>query len=470
MKKIIISIIVWLVGILLILPAYSQPPSSTNYQLPQYGILGGNPNSSVSPESNSYIQPESASGGVSDDEMISNGYLVYPGFIIPGFGPVQFTQMITLEQGYRFVSSGIIPDNPDMLIVLNDNLNDNLDFVRNTQGNLLRKIGPNWINGIGDWITIEGYLFKMNDTDELSITGERIDPTTPINLETGFHFVSYLPSQAIDAMTAFETVIGDNLEFIRDQNGNMIRKIGMQWINGIGDAVPGEFYLFKMLDQAELIYPEVLKNTPLTYTGFMSSESLLSGNAADPVYTIYLKPGSGIKDGDRIAAFDGKKRVGEIEISSADWRYNAMPVFSTLNSGTGYEAGNEITLKRNFNGQWEDLSFDMKSISDAYDAKVYPEGDGVYSVAKISGLKSATVESKLVVSIKPNPAVDEVKIQASSIINSITLYHQQGAVLERYQGLNTGEFKLNISTYPAGLYITEIRTSKGVVREKLIIQ
>ncbi|MCF8301999.1 MAG: T9SS type A sorting domain-containing protein [Bacteroidales bacterium] len=457
-------------GLLLALPVFAQPPSSNSYQLDQYGVLGGNPNEAGNPSSNSYILPESANGGISGEQMNSGTFVVDPGFVIPGFGPVQFTQVITLDQGYRFVSSYIIPENPDMLNVLNDNLNENLDFVRNTEGNLLRKIGSDWVNGIGDWVTTEGYLFKMNDTDELSVTGERIEPTTPITVNFGYQFVSYLPGQPMDAMVAFESVIAENLDFIRNQEGNMIRKIGNEWVNGIGETMPGEFYLFKLLNEDELIYPEALKNEAVAYTGDPVSKPVIKGNAADPVYSIYLILGNNIREGDRIAAFDGDKRVGEIKINSGDWQYNAMPVFSTLESGKGFEAGNDIKLKRKADDLWEELNFDMKSISDAYDAKVYPEGDGVYSVAKISGLKSATVESKLVVSIKPNPAVDEVKIQASSTIKAITLYHQQGAVLERFQGLNSGEFKLNISTYPAGLYITEIRTSKGVVREKLIIQ
>jgi len=35
----------------------------------------------------------------------------------------------------------------------------------------------------------------------------------------------------------------------------MIRKIGPNWINGIGQAKPGEGYLVKMFSDGELIYP-----------------------------------------------------------------------------------------------------------------------------------------------------------------------------------------------------------------------
>ncbi len=163
-------------------------------------------------------------------------------------------QEIDLPEGYSFVSSRIVPENPDMMVVLNDNLNENLDFVRNSNGEILRKIGPIWINGIGDWITSEGYLFKMNSSDQLILEGEIIDPLTEINLSEGYQFVSYLPEISANALLAFENILTDNLDYIRNSDGGMIRKIGPNWVNGIGNCNPGEGYLIKMLADDILIY------------------------------------------------------------------------------------------------------------------------------------------------------------------------------------------------------------------------
>ena len=162
-------------------------------------------------------------------------------------------QQIELPAGYSFVSTRIISENADFLTLCDDIL-PNLDFVRNTAGNMLRKIGPMWINGIGNWITTEGYLFRMNNADELIMTGDVIDPETPIALELGYQFISYLPENSIDALTVFNDVL-DNLDFVRNTGGLMLRKIGPMWINGIGDLNPGEGYLVKMLDSDVLIYP-----------------------------------------------------------------------------------------------------------------------------------------------------------------------------------------------------------------------
>ena len=166
-----------------------------------------------------------------------------------------FGQEISLLEGYQFVSSNIDPEEPDMLDVLQELLDDNLSFVRNSSGQTLRKIGPNWVNGIGDWIVSEGYLVKMFAADSFSINGFFVDPSTPIPVEQGFQFVSYFPENPMDALIAFETIINDDLDYIRNSQGQTLRKIGPNWVNGIGDCQSGEGYLVKMFADGVLIYP-----------------------------------------------------------------------------------------------------------------------------------------------------------------------------------------------------------------------
>ena len=169
--------------------------------------------------------------------------------------PIIYSQTYNIESGFQFISSQIILENPDMMEVISDILTDDLHYIRNSNGLMLRKIGPNWINGIGDWIETEGYLVKYNGTGQFSISGEIISPTTPINLKAGFQFVSYLPVFEMNAMDAFASIIGENLLYIRNSDGEMLQKIGPNWVNGIGNSVPGQAYLIKMNSDDILIYP-----------------------------------------------------------------------------------------------------------------------------------------------------------------------------------------------------------------------
>jgi len=187
-----------------------------------------------------------------DTCLYANNMIDVPLFYTPE------TQEYLLTVGYQFLSTRIIPENSNMLSVCNDIL-DNLDFIRNTNGLMLRKIGPMWINSIGDWITTEGYLFKMNDEDELIISGEAIDPQSPIDLITGYQMISFLPETSVNTADAFADILS-NLDFVRNSAGLMFRKIGPVWVNSIGDMQPCEGYLVRMNADDMLIYPDVSDN------------------------------------------------------------------------------------------------------------------------------------------------------------------------------------------------------------------
>ncbi|MBI9038754.1 MAG: choice-of-anchor J domain-containing protein [Bacteroidales bacterium] len=184
----------------------------------------------------------------------------YDQVLLPSeFLEINFTllgnQTYDLETGYQFISSHVTTDEPDMLIVVGEILNENLDFIRNSQEQTLQKIGPNWVNNIGNWVFDEGYLVKMFADDSFSIEGLSVDPVTPIPLEVGYCFVSYFPEMQMNAIVAFENIIGDDLSLIRNSSGHSIKKIGPHWVNGIGLCQPNEGYLINMFAEGDLVYP-----------------------------------------------------------------------------------------------------------------------------------------------------------------------------------------------------------------------
>ncbi|MBI9037409.1 MAG: carboxypeptidase regulatory-like domain-containing protein [Bacteroidales bacterium] len=164
-------------------------------------------------------------------------------------------QSLSIEPGFQFVSSRVIPIEADMEIVAQEIINDDLYYIRDSRGYMLRKIGPNWANGIGDWVTNEGYLIKTSASGQFTLEGSMLSQSTPIDICSGFQFVSYLPLIEIDAFDAFNSVISDNLVYIRNSEGSMLRKVGPDWVNGIGNCIPGEAYLTKILSEDTLIYP-----------------------------------------------------------------------------------------------------------------------------------------------------------------------------------------------------------------------
>ena len=378
-------------------------------------------------------------------------------------GTSQQVQLVELNVGYQFVSSRIVAENPDMLEVLQNVLTNDLDFVRNSEGNMLRKIGPNWVNGIGDWIVAEGYLFKMFADDSFTITGTAVDPTTPIPVETGYQFVSYFPTAPMDALVAFGLIVGDDLDFIRNSQGNMLRKIGPTWVNGIGDAVSGEGYLVKMFAAGEIIYPAAAKSsgkTTVAPTHFIFE----GGNAADPVYTIYI---DGLEVGDEVTAFDGDILVGATKISSENLFDNSLAVFSTLTNGQGYSEGNTITLKV-WNASTNDVKsvdFTMEAVYNSYVSDVYPCEDGEYSIVNVT--KASSLSRKDLV-VYPNPATDVINIVSNEIIKKVEILNLSGQSIGTSVE-NSKKITLDVSHLNSGVYLIKLYSITKIEIKKILI-
>lgn len=466
MKKLIITGFICLFGS--IGQVWGQA-GSENYQLLQVAFTLSNPNTSQPPSSPAFSMNTISAGDISSPLNSGNFYWFHPGFIVPGNASVN-SQSIALQAGYQFVSSCIIPGYPDMLNVLENNLNTNLEFVRDENGNLLHKIGPQWINGIGDWNTTQGYLFKMSGADELDIQGQMIDPSTPMPLGEGYNFAAYLPSVAINALEAFASILGDELSFIRNMHGGVIQKIGNTWINGIGNAMPGEFYLVKLFEGITLFYPDDFKQTIPENTEPSGNFYFDGGNAADPVYTIFIEANEDIKIGSTILAYAEDKIVGSVKLTGENWKDNALPAFSTLNNGKGYKTGSPIVLKIVKEGGIYDLEYRMLNVDGAYTGNTYPAGDGIYSIVKASLAQPSNTDQKGYCKVSPNPAKDFVTISASSPMLRMVLLDESGKVLESYLNIQDNRYFLDMSPWQPGLYFFKIITKKEVFTEKLILQ
>ena len=380
------------------------------------------------------------------------------------------TQTYSLVNGYQFVSSRIIPDNPEMQVVCTDLL-DNLNFVRNSAGSMLRKIGPNWINGIGDWVTTEGYLFKMNDADEFEIEGIEIDPQTPINLLFGYQMISYLPEQPINTADVFTNVL-DNLDFVRNTAGSMFRKIGTVWVNGIGNMNPGEGYLVKMNAEDVLIYPEEVKSLLVENNVKPKHFNIKNANPYDPVWTIYFEQGT-LNIGDEIAVFDNEKLAGEGIVVSNNIFENAIPVFSNL-----YEVGNKPIIKVWDKSEKKEYVLSDYTFSnpygDAWVENVFPAEDGEYSLLHFSttGISDEN-EMDQYISIYPNPSEGIFNISIEGVYGKVQIkifdIHGNDYRFYEIEGANNIiNKKLDLKGLATGVYFISF-SGKGFNQVKKIV-
>jgi PKD repeat protein len=307
------------------------------------------------------------------------------------------TQTIQLSTGYRFVSLNVLPDETEMTEILSPVL-DHIDFAKDSKGNLLRKIGPDWINNIGLWKNTAGYLLRLNNNAVLNIEGLPVYPEIPVDLNPGYQFVAYLLTEPTDALSAFSDIL-EHLDFAKDSFGNLFRKIGPNWVNNIGNLNPGEGYLLKMNAADRLFYEKPVQIQRKSYrhkdTKQVSHFGEISGNPADATWTIYLAQAqlneTHLEANDEIAIFDGNKLVGAFQLTEplTEEKQNNhyITAWSTLNDGDGYTAGNTYTFKCWDSSTGLEYSNDeltlLNPYNDAYTDAVFPSDDANYSIATI---------------------------------------------------------------------------------------
>jgi hypothetical protein len=306
-------------------------------------------------------------------------------------------QAIALSSGYQFVSLNLHPEHTEMTNVLATIL-DNLDFVKDSNGNMLRRMGPNWVNNIGSWKITDGYLIRMNTNCTLNVEGLPLESGTTIPLKTGYQFVAYLLTEPENTLVSFSEIL-DNLEFAKDSNGSLLRKMGPNWVNNIGDLKPGEGYLLKMNVEDVLSYnkevPMKRKKNIHKNTKTSSHFGEISGNPADHTWTIYLAQAQSnethLEASDEIAIFDGEKLVGAFQLTEQLTEENQnnhyLTAWATLNDGNGYTAGNTYTFKCwDSSAGVEYSTYELTLLNpynDGYTHTIYPVDDGNYSIAKI---------------------------------------------------------------------------------------
>lgn len=158
------------------------------------------------------------------------------------------TQTIQFIKGNNLFSTYLIPSNPDVTVVMKS-LSDQgyLISMQDESGNSYaystkKKV---WINAIGSIQKTEGYLINLASNCNIQISGKMIDLPLDIPLKTGWNYISFPRTDAVDAMKMVQPLIDQNkLIKVQDEKGNSIEKLKRSgvWINNIVTFYPGKAY------------------------------------------------------------------------------------------------------------------------------------------------------------------------------------------------------------------------------------
>jgi len=158
-------------------------------------------------------------------------------------------QDIELSEGWGMVSTHVRPYQEDVAEVY-DAVSEDLIIAKNNNGAVyMTEFG---FNGIGDWNFKEGYQYKMNAENILTIRGSRVIPElNPIELAEGWNMMPYLRNTPADVIPVMDAVVADVI-IIKDENGSVyMPEFGF---NGIGNFNLGKGYQIKTTTPIEFTF------------------------------------------------------------------------------------------------------------------------------------------------------------------------------------------------------------------------
>ena len=165
-------------------------------------------------------------------------------------GEIPHSQIIPLEAGWNLISFNVqLPHNaPETLFA---SLGNNLIQVKEIDTAYSPLVGS-WFDTLGSINIRKGYWVKVQNPASLSITAPLVQTgTLPINLNSGWNLVSYLPDTASPIATALSSIY-PYLEEVRSNEGTWMANSRN---NTLSNMQSGMGYWIKVNQACTLSYP-----------------------------------------------------------------------------------------------------------------------------------------------------------------------------------------------------------------------
>jgi hypothetical protein len=183
----------------------------------------------------------------------NNWIFIYTPYTYPH--PLALTsQDIFLTPGWNWISFNVLPGDISLSSVFTDVLSQVEQVKSQTQSaihsNNAWKGDLTDLGGIGSY---KMYKVKVSSACTLTATGTAISPTSPITLQTGWNWVTYLPTTSMSIATALDSIKSKVIQVkSRTQSATYS---GSVWSGTLTQLEPGQGYAIKMSAPGILTYP-----------------------------------------------------------------------------------------------------------------------------------------------------------------------------------------------------------------------
>lgn len=383
-------------------------------------------------------------------------------------------QDIELREGWGMASARVRPYDSDLIEVYSDVV-DGLIIAKDNNGNVYM---PEFdFNGIGDWDFFQGYQYKMNDSNTLTVRGSRVIPQlNEMTLVDGWNLMSYLRKDPADIALSMESIV-DELIIVKDEDGAVyMPEFGF---NGIGNFNQGIGYQVKTFNEVDFTFApnnEELRSEQNNHSQIAQNTKRFARpvNTGSNHTVMILETAweEGIREGDELAAYDKDgNMVGSIALQQG---HNAIAVWGDddiTEEKEGLAIGEVFSLVL-YKGSTDEM-VTLKDPEFDRGSNVYVK-DGLTVITGFQEEEVITQEMELFQNI-PNPVTSNTEIGfflPEDTKATITLINKLGQEYLIAGGEYTGGYhsvNLERKNLQAGMYFYSLETPTKTLTKQLTL-
>lgn len=376
------------------------------------------------------------------------------------------TQQLVIPEGWSGLSSYVMSiDNSIENIFLP--VVDELIILQNFSG--IYWPGEN-INTLGLWSQHDAFSVKANSSLLLPITGIPVENKV-FELSENWTILPVLCNHSVNTSDLF-LPIQSNLLLVKEIAGT-----GVYWpsfsINTLTQLHTGKAYMVKMLDLAEVVFPEnmskaetaVIPSKPITCEVWDNPVPTANSHIIAIPETVWKT--SGLSDGDFIGAFTS----GGICAGIAELHGNtSITIFGddllTMEK-PGFNSGEILHFRIYKPTTGEQLDVEVEFDPEFHIGLFNPLGISVIKAIRSSSASSGKQEFSRPL-IYPNPTNGLATVSVVLFPAKVSVFSNRGEKLFS-RHLSESNTVIDFSYYPSGIYLVTIVHENGVFNERVVV-
>lgn len=180
-----------------------------------------------------------------------------------------------LSQGWTWFSINVDDGSMNIADVLGSLHAQEHDYIKNQTQSATYYFDYGWFGNLENISLTDMYKTKLAQDDEIIFEGQAVDPsTTPIILNAGWNWISYIPQETQNITTALSSIDPVNSNYIKTQRFSSTYFDNYGWFGLLEDLQATEGYMMKVAEGGTLTYPSSDLQITL-YAKNMNTESLI---------------------------------------------------------------------------------------------------------------------------------------------------------------------------------------------------